>query len=253
MGTAKLDRNNPPRFTDAELARLDAMTEDEVERNAREDVDNPPMTDAELTRLRGAAEVQAVRRARDMTQTVFAETYGIAVARLRDWEQGRFRPDEMARTYLEVIRQAPQVVERARAELRLGQANNPGPRQNIAAVDQIVTALFENREDANKAAVQIRQAGVADSAVIVSPEDAPRTYSDATDRPAKGFWALLENLLGDFEDHGTYIEGVFRGGTLLIIHVNGAKVEDVIRILKQHGSADLDERVPEHAGWLAPV
>ncbi len=118
MGTAKLDRNNPPRFTDAELDRFDAMTPDEVERNAVGDPDNPPMTNDELTRLRSAVQVQAVRRARDMTQAVFAETYNIALGRLRDWEQGRFVPDAMAQSYLALIHRMPHAVEETIAGVR---------------------------------------------------------------------------------------------------------------------------------------
>lgn len=52
MGRATLDPDAPPRFTDAELARLDAMTPDDIEANARADLDNPPLTPDELVRLR---------------------------------------------------------------------------------------------------------------------------------------------------------------------------------------------------------
>lgn len=53
-----------------------------------------------------------------MTQTVFAETHGIAVARLRDWEQGRFRPDAMAMAYLATIADEPEAVHRALEKTR---------------------------------------------------------------------------------------------------------------------------------------
>ncbi len=46
------DPNNLPQFTDEELARLDAMTEEEIEANALSDPDNPPLTDEELARMR---------------------------------------------------------------------------------------------------------------------------------------------------------------------------------------------------------
>jgi putative transcriptional regulator len=113
MGRAKLDPINLPKFSLTELAQLDAMTSDEIERNAQGDADNPPLTEAELDRMQTARAVQAVRKARGLSQTAFAETYGIAVARLRDWEQGRFKPDAMARAYLETIRYEPEAVARA--------------------------------------------------------------------------------------------------------------------------------------------
>lgn len=47
-----LDPANPPQLTEAEWARLDAMTEEEIEANALSDPDNPPLTDEELARLR---------------------------------------------------------------------------------------------------------------------------------------------------------------------------------------------------------
>ncbi len=55
-------RSNPPRLTPAQRARLDAMTEKEIERNAHEDRDNPPASEAELAR---AVAARAVRRVRE--------------------------------------------------------------------------------------------------------------------------------------------------------------------------------------------
>ncbi len=113
MGTAKLNLADRPDLSVADLERIDAMTPEQIERNALDDPDNPPLTEAELDRVRVARAVQAVRRARGMSQAVFAKTYGIAVARLRDWEQGRFKPDAMARAYLATIAHEPDAVARA--------------------------------------------------------------------------------------------------------------------------------------------
>jgi len=113
MGKAKLDHANPPMLSDEARAALGALTPENIERNAETDPDNPPFTDDELDRVRMARFVQGVRRTRGMTQSVFAETYGIAVARLRDWEQGRFRPDAMAMAYLATIAHEPEAVRRA--------------------------------------------------------------------------------------------------------------------------------------------
>ncbi|MBL0406245.1 helix-turn-helix domain-containing protein [Microvirga aerilata] len=89
------------------------MTEEEIERNAREDHDNPPASDAELAR---AAAARAVRRARERTglsQAKFAERFQINLARLKDWEQGRFMPNTVALAYLKVIETDPKAVARA--------------------------------------------------------------------------------------------------------------------------------------------
>ena len=58
-------------------------------------------------------DVAAIRKRRRMTQVEFASKYGLNVARLRDWEQRRSKPDSAARAYLLVIEREPEAVERA--------------------------------------------------------------------------------------------------------------------------------------------
>src|SRR6266487_4394976 len=48
----ELDPNHPPQMSAEELARLDAMTEEEVHAAALADADNLPLTDEELARLK---------------------------------------------------------------------------------------------------------------------------------------------------------------------------------------------------------
>jgi putative transcriptional regulator len=50
-----------------------------------------------------------------MTQEEFAFRYGLTLARVRDWEQGRSAPDGAARAYLRVIEKEPEAVHRALA------------------------------------------------------------------------------------------------------------------------------------------
>lgn len=109
----KLNPSDPSAPRAGEIDRLDRMSSAEIERNAAEDPDNPPMTQDELERVAIAREVQRVRKARGMSQATFAKTYAIALPRLRDWEQGRFRPDSVALAYLETIRHEPEAVARA--------------------------------------------------------------------------------------------------------------------------------------------
>jgi putative transcriptional regulator len=61
-------------------------------------------------------DVKAIRARRGLTQEEFCIRYGLSVASLRDWEQGRFSPDPTARAYLTVIDRAPDAVERALAK-----------------------------------------------------------------------------------------------------------------------------------------
>ncbi len=48
-------------------------------------------------------------------ESKFAKTYGFTAARVRDWEQGRSRPDGALRAYLMVIQKEPKAVKRALA------------------------------------------------------------------------------------------------------------------------------------------
>ena len=59
--------------------------------------------------------VRAMRRKLGMTQEEFAIRYGLTLARVRDWEQGRSAPDGAARAYLRVIEKEPEAVDRALA------------------------------------------------------------------------------------------------------------------------------------------
>ncbi|MGA2129465.1 MAG: hypothetical protein ABSG76_25320 [Xanthobacteraceae bacterium] len=48
-----------------------------------------------------------------MSQDKFAERFGFTPARVRDWEQGRSKPDGAVRAYLIVIDREREAVERA--------------------------------------------------------------------------------------------------------------------------------------------
>lgn len=117
MGKASSDPATPPTLSKATIARLDAMTPERIEQNAIDDLDNPPMNAAELDAVRIARLVQSVRKSRGLSQTAFALAYRFSPARLRDWEQGRRRPDPAALAYLEIIRREPEAVARALNEV----------------------------------------------------------------------------------------------------------------------------------------
>ena len=55
-------------------------------------------------------DVRSVRVQRGLTQEAFADTFGFSIGAVRDWEQGRKRPDRAARVLLAVIQTAPEVV-----------------------------------------------------------------------------------------------------------------------------------------------
>ncbi len=60
-------------------------------------------------------DVKAIRKSTGLTQEAFAVRYGFNLARLRDLEQKRTRPDSVVRAYLLVIQKNPKAVKDALA------------------------------------------------------------------------------------------------------------------------------------------
>src|SRR5271154_7185290 len=61
-------------------------------------------------------DVRAIRDRLGLSRPAFAERFGLAVAAVRDWEQGLRRPDPAARVLLLVIARSPEAVAAAVAE-----------------------------------------------------------------------------------------------------------------------------------------
>ena len=57
-------------------------------------------------------DVKAIRQKLGLSQEAFALRFGFSPAAVRDWEQGRRRPEQAARVLLLVIEDAPRTVER---------------------------------------------------------------------------------------------------------------------------------------------
>lgn len=81
----------------------------EARKPEQDDFDRP-FTDDEFDRGLGAALARRARQATGLSQTAFAERYGIPAASLRDWEQGRRSPDSATQSYLRVIAKIPEAV-----------------------------------------------------------------------------------------------------------------------------------------------
>ena len=58
-------------------------------------------------------DVKAVRRKLGLSQQSFAARFGISTATVRNWEQGRRRPEGAARVLLTIIDKEPAAVRRA--------------------------------------------------------------------------------------------------------------------------------------------
>lgn len=55
-------------------------------------------------------DVQSIRKQYGLSQTQFARLLGISVATLRNWEQGRRRPEGPARVLVKIARKNPQAI-----------------------------------------------------------------------------------------------------------------------------------------------
>ena len=60
-------------------------------------------------------DVKKIRTRLGLSQQAFAATYGFALSAVRDWEQGRRRPERSARILLKIVQKEPEAVTRALA------------------------------------------------------------------------------------------------------------------------------------------
>ncbi len=60
-------------------------------------------------------DVRKIRTRLGLSQEAFAKTYGFTVSAVRDWEQGRRRPERSARILLKIVDKEPEAVTRALA------------------------------------------------------------------------------------------------------------------------------------------
>jgi len=57
-------------------------------------------------------DIAAIRKRTGLSQAAFARQIGVSVATLRNWEQGRRRPDGPARVLLALVARDPEIVAR---------------------------------------------------------------------------------------------------------------------------------------------
>lgn len=100
------------------FARLKRMTEVDIERGALADRENPPLTQRELAKFKpvgfvSEVDVKKVRERIGLSQTKFADYFGVSVRTIQDWEQHRHKPNRTARNFLTVITKEPRAVQRA--------------------------------------------------------------------------------------------------------------------------------------------
>lgn len=85
----------------ADLARIDATTEEEIARQAAAD-DAEAMQDA-------ARFAKRVRRRLGLSQAQFSERINVPIETIRNWEQGKRSPTGAAKSLLKILDKAPEI------------------------------------------------------------------------------------------------------------------------------------------------
>ncbi|MCW6510999.1 helix-turn-helix domain-containing protein [Lichenifustis flavocetrariae] len=97
-------------------ARVEALTEDDIRRFNAEDGFDPDDTLKGLSRAVSPADI---RKRLNLSQEKFARGLRIPVATLRNWEQGRTRPDPVAISLFALVDADPQRAFEVLAEEKL--------------------------------------------------------------------------------------------------------------------------------------
>ena len=117
-----------------------------------------------------------------------------------------------------------------------------------------VTAMFNTRADAERAAEQIQsQLNLTHGSVRLSPETGTSDTGYDQTRPYEetGFFASLKNLFLPEEDRYAYAEGLRRGNVLVSAQVDESEVDRAADILEHAGAIDLDQQESSwrQSGW----
>lgn len=116
-------------------------------------------------------------------------------------------------------------------------------------MSRTLTALFDQRADAENAKQQLIQVGVDAGEIDITHQGGSDRYAGGGD--GEGFWASLKNLFVADEDRHAYAEGIRRGGYLLSADVDEQYADEAVRVLDNAGSVDFDTRQGEwrEGGW----
>ena len=116
------------RHEDEEMARVAALTDEEIEAAARNDPDNPVTSEKDYHAAKAMAEARDIYGGPvcagklGLAQFQFCNAYGIPLQTLRQWERGLREPDTAAKSLLTVIEAMPEqvaeAIERARSQAK---------------------------------------------------------------------------------------------------------------------------------------
>lgn len=124
------------------------------------------------------------------------------------------------------------------------------PKEKI--MSSTITALFDNRADAEAAKARLKSAQVdADHVHIHDKSSADYKDSGYSTHDDRGMWDSIKNAFLPDEDRHTYEEGVRRGGVLLTADVDDDCVDQAVKVLESANTVDIDDRSNQwrSSGW----
>lgn len=119
-----------------------------------------------------------------------------------------------------------------------------------------ITAMFDNRADAEAAKERLKAARVdVDHINIHDKTSAGYNATGYSTHQDRGMWDSIKHAFLPDEDRHTYEEGVRRGGVLLTADVEDAHVDEAVKVLEDAKSVDIDDRSSEwrSSGWDYPA
>jgi len=122
LGKSSVIAGSSGREAKIDWAKVDATTDADIVRQARQDGTQPPSERAWRKLIRencvvaappAKVDVQSIRKKLQLSQAEFAARFGFTAAAVRQWEQGRRQPHGPARVLLTIIDREPNAVRRA--------------------------------------------------------------------------------------------------------------------------------------------
>jgi len=112
---------------------------------------------------------------------------------------------------------------------------------------RIITAFFDDRGSAEAAMNELTSLGVrAERMRLVEGRQNGEREGEQSDSQGGSFWEALKDMFMPDEDRHAYAEGLEQGGYLLSVAADQNNYEQVIDILDDEGTVDMDER---EASW----
>lgn len=95
--------------------KLKSLTEEQIISAAKPDPDAKPVSRAQLEKFKRVTppaeiNVRKLREKLHVSQTAFAEYFGVNIRTIQEWEQHRRTPNAIARNFLKIIEKAPKTV-----------------------------------------------------------------------------------------------------------------------------------------------